>query len=368
MKSSSASLFLLLIAASTTIDTAQAITRRLGSNDHSLGSSLLSSSPLSSSRSISALGLQLSVTATIARTQQERRQRQRRYSPATSLSTSSNKSTATTTTTSTPAEQVRGGEEGVIKKHLGEGVCVDNERNIYSSSPASSSAALSMKIRGGGVCVDNEGNFYSPRSAVAAAPQQRSQPLSSSAADTSSHQRTILASSKSSSASRSSSSFSSLSKTVVPASSSGSNHGQLGLGLGRRRHTSFSLSPSFRSPPPIRGGGGGGGRKNNINMNNMIQHRIGDLCVDKEGHLYSSLTSLRGGGGDPNSPAFNFGRKIGWVIGTGIRYIIICGVVVFLVATVVACVSTTKGTSMHPPDLTNEHDHRNTRPIIEKDL
>jgi len=102
----------------------------------------------------------------------------------------------------------------------------------------------------------------------------------------------------------------------------------------------------------------------------MNQHRIGDLCVDKEGTLYSSLSSLRGGGGDPNSPAFIFGRKIGWVIGKGIRYMIIGGVVVFMVrtvmATVVACVSTTKGTCMPPPDLTNEH--RNTRPMIEKDL
>mmetsp|Transcript_25276 Transcript_25276/g.28356 ORF Transcript_25276/g.28356 Transcript_25276/m.28356 type:complete len:107 (-) Transcript_25276:48-368(-) len=106
-------------------------------------------------------------------------------------------------------------------------------------------------------------------------------------------------------------------------------------------------------------------------MKNMNQHRIGDLCVDKKGNLYSSLSSLRGGGTyDPNSPAFNFGRKIGWVIGTGIRYMIIGGVVVVMVATVVAmvdvCVSKTKGTSMPPPDLT--HEHRNNRPIIEKDL
>lgn len=33
---------------------------------------------------------------------------------------------------------------------------------------------------------------------------------------------------------------------------------------------------------------------------------------------------------DPNSPAFNFSEKIGLVIGKGIRYIIICGVVVFM--------------------------------------
>mmetsp|Transcript_17491 Transcript_17491/g.20035 ORF Transcript_17491/g.20035 Transcript_17491/m.20035 type:complete len:303 (-) Transcript_17491:143-1051(-) len=282
MKTASSLLLLLLVAASLIINTTHAITRRFGSTHHSLdlGSSPLSSSTLSSSRSISALGLQLSDTATIARTQQERR---RRYSPA----TSSNKSTATTTTStvtaSTPAEQVRGGGGGVIKKQFGDGVCVDNEGNLYSSPSSFSAstliAASALKVRGGGVCVDNEGNFYSLRSATVAAPQQeqdqiqRSQPSSLVAAN---HRRTILASSKSS-ASRSSTS-----KTAIQASS-GAKQGQLGLG---RRQT--SSSPFFRSPtPPIRGG---------ELKNNMNQHRIGDLCVDQEGNLYSSLTTLRGGG------------------------------------------------------------------------
>mmetsp|Transcript_3536 Transcript_3536/g.3718 ORF Transcript_3536/g.3718 Transcript_3536/m.3718 type:complete len:290 (+) Transcript_3536:117-986(+) len=269
MKTAS-SLLLLLIAAVSTIDIAYAITRRLGSTHHSL----TGSSP--SSRSISALGLQLSDTATIAREQQERR---RRYSPA----TSSNKSPVTTTasTAATPAEQVRGGGSSVIKNRFGDGLCVDNEGNLYSSS-ASTLTACSMKIRGGGVCVDNEGNFYSPRSAVAAPPQeqeqiQRSQPSSLAAAD---HRRTILASSKSSlSASHSSSSTS---KTAIPASSSGAKQGQVGFG---RRQT--SSTPFFRSPtPPIRGG----------ELKNNMKNRIGDLCVDQEGNLYSSLSTLRGGG------------------------------------------------------------------------
>mmetsp|Transcript_3532 Transcript_3532/g.3712 ORF Transcript_3532/g.3712 Transcript_3532/m.3712 type:complete len:294 (+) Transcript_3532:117-998(+) len=273
MKTAS-SLLLLLIAAVSTIDIAYAITRRLGSTHHSL----TGSSP--SSRSISALGLQLSDTATIAREQQERR---RRYSPA----TSSNKSTTSTASSKlTPtAEQVRGGGNSVIEKQFGEGVCVDNEGNLYSSPSSSTtliaSAALS-KIRGGGVCVDNEGNFYSSRSVAVALPQeqeqiQRSQPSSLAAAD---HRRTILASSKSSlSASHSSSSTS---KTAIPASSSGAKQGQVGFG---RRQT--SSTPFFRSPtPPIRGG----------ELKNNMKNRIGDLCVDQEGNLYSSLSTLRGGG------------------------------------------------------------------------
>jgi len=280
MKTASSPL-LLLIAAVFTIDTAHAITRRLGSTHHSLDlASSSTSSPLSCSsrsRSISALGLQLSDTATIARAQQERR-RQRRYSPATS---SSNKSTTTTTSTTaaTPAEQVRGGGHSVIKKQFGEGVCVDNEGNLYSSPSSASastlivSAALSKIRGGGGVCVDNEGNFYSPRSQPQQEQIQRPQQPSLASAN---HRQTILASSKSS-ASRSSTS-----KTAIQASS-GAKQGQLGLG---RRQT--SSSPFFRSPtPPIRGG---------ELKNNMNQHRIGDLCVDQEGNLYSSLTTLRGGG------------------------------------------------------------------------
>mmetsp|Transcript_3533 Transcript_3533/g.3714 ORF Transcript_3533/g.3714 Transcript_3533/m.3714 type:complete len:301 (+) Transcript_3533:117-1019(+) len=280
MKTAS-SLLLLLIAAVSTIDIAYAITRRLGSTHHSL----TGSSP--SSRSISALGLQLSDTATIARAQQERR-RQRRYSPATSSSNKSTTTTTTATTTSTtaatPAEQVRGGGHSVIKKQFGEGVCVDNEGNLYSSPSSSTtliaSAALS-KIRGGGVCVDNEGNFYSSRSVAVALPQeqeqiQRSQPSSLAADD---HRRTILASSKSSFSSSHSSS--STSKTAIPASS-GAKQGQVGFG---RRQT--SSTPFFRSPtPPIRGG----------ELKNNMKNRIGDLCVDQEGNLYSSLTTLRGGG------------------------------------------------------------------------
>jgi len=284
MKSSPALLLLLLIAAVSTIDIAYAITRRLGSTHHSL----TGSSP--SSRSISALGLQLSDTATIARAQQERR---RRYSPA----TSSNKSTTSTASSKlTPtAEQVRGGGNSVIEKQFGEGVCVDNEGNLYSSSSPSSAStliasAVLSKIRGGGICVDNEGNFYFPRSAVAAPLQQeqersRSQPSLVAAH----HRETILASSKSSHSSSST-------KTIFPVSY-GSKEGQLGLGLGRRRKTSSpSLSPSFRSPPPIRGGGSG--LKHNINKSN--KNRIGDLCVDNEGNLYSSLSTLRGGGNGGN--------------------------------------------------------------------
>jgi len=33
---------------------------------------------------------------------------------------------------------------------------------------------------------------------------------------------------------------------------------------------------------------------------------------------------------DPNSPAFNYAEKIGFVIVKGIRYIIVCGVVFFI--------------------------------------
>jgi len=273
-----ASLLLLLVASSITIDTTYAITRRLGSTHHSLAGCS------SSSSSLPALGLQLSGdTATIARAQQELR-RQRRYSPATSSNKSLSSATTPSTSIASASELLRGG--GVIEKkknQFGDGVCVDNEGNLYSSS-ASASTAHSMKIRGGGVCVDNEGNFYSPRSVVAAAPQhqeqERSQQPSLAAAN---HRRTIPASSKSS--------ISSSSKTAVPAS-----FGSKQLGLGRRRKTSSSLSPSFRSSAPsIRGGGGG--LKNNINMN-VNKHRIGDLCVDKEGNLYSSLSTLRGGGGN----------------------------------------------------------------------
>jgi len=277
MKTASSPL-LLLIAAVFTIDTAHAITRRLGSTHHNLDLAGSSPSPSSSSssrsRSISALGLKLSDTATIARAQQERR---RRYSPA----TSSNKSTTSTASSksSPAAEQVRGGGVKNIKKQFGEGVCVDNEGNLYSSPSSASastlivSAALSKIRGGGGVCVDNEGNFYSPRSQPQQEQIQRPQQPSLASAN---HRQTILASSKSS-ASRSSTS-----KTAIQASS-GAKQGQLGLG---RRQT--SSSPFFRSPtPPIRGG---------ELKNNMNQHRIGDLCVDQEGNLYSSLTTLRGGG------------------------------------------------------------------------
>mmetsp|Transcript_34097 Transcript_34097/g.38359 ORF Transcript_34097/g.38359 Transcript_34097/m.38359 type:complete len:303 (-) Transcript_34097:151-1059(-) len=282
MKTASSPL-LLLIAAVFTIDTAHAITRRLGSTHHNLDLAGSSPSPSSSSssrsRSISALGLKLSDTATIARAQQERR---RRYSPA----TSSNKSTTSTASSksSPAAEQVRGGGVKNIKKQFGEGVCVDNEGNLYSSPSSFSAstliAASALKVRGGGVCVDNEGNFYSPRSQPQQEQIQRPQQPSLASAN---HRQTILASSKSSHSSSST-------KTIIPASS-GSKEGQLGLGLGRRRKTSSpSLSPSFRSPPPIRGGE----LKNN--MNNKNKNRIGDLCVDQEGNLYSSLSTLRGGG------------------------------------------------------------------------
>merc|ERR1712238_570502 len=160
------------------------------------------------------------------------------------------------------------------------------------ASTASTASTLSMKIRGGGVCVDNEGNFYSPRSVVVAAapPQQEEQERSQQPSLAADHRRTTILASSKSSASHSSSSSSS--KTIVPASS-GSKQGQ--LGLGRRKTTSFS--PFFQSPPPMRGGSSptsptAVGQL----LPSKIQHRIGDLCVGKEGNLYSSLSSLRGGG------------------------------------------------------------------------
>merc|ERR1712161_123960 len=140
----------------------------------------------------------------------------------------------TSTASASASKLLRGGGISVKNSNrFGNGVCVDNEGNLYSSSsaPTLTASALSMKIRGGGVCVDNEGNFYSPRSdvAVAVAPQQQEEQERSQqpslAAD---HRRTTILASSKSSASHSSSSSSS--KTIVPASSSGSKQGQLGLG------------------------------------------------------------------------------------------------------------------------------------------
>jgi len=178
---------LLFIAAVSTIDTTDAITRRLGSTHHSLALGGGSSSSLLSvdqdDNFYSLFQQQLSADSTSQR---------RQYSPATSSSSSSSvssdKSSTSTSTTLSPIRSKlqfpRG--RGIINNNIkninmtrfSDYLYDENEGTLYSLPSIATFSAL-LKIRGGGtVCVDNEGDFYYPStaaSATGAAPQQQQQ-------------------------------------------------------------------------------------------------------------------------------------------------------------------------------------------------
>jgi len=179
---------LLFIAVVSTIDTTDAITRRLGSTHHSLALGGGSSSSLLSvdqdDNFYSLFQQQLSADSTSQR---------RQYSPTTSSSSSvsSDKSSTSTSTTLSPfrSKQQFPRGRGIINNNIkninmtrfSDYLYDENEGTLYSLPSIATFSAL-LKIRGGGtVCVDNyEGHFYYPSTAAsatasAAAPQQQQQ-------------------------------------------------------------------------------------------------------------------------------------------------------------------------------------------------